>query len=187
MLLIINDLKRDELREKGRIKFSFWAFQYSDVSKSLFSEHIDFLNKSGFRKYFKLNNFNIIGGVLMLPAFTVFMIDILGRIAQGDLTHYNRGIYNFLSHTPLYWTPVLFTWIIAFPAIAIILNIISVLKNRNNRVFVRKNYASFLILFFGLFLLFLVKFHDFAPCFVHGLFLKGFGNLNLIIGVCSKA
>ena len=60
----------------------------------------------------------------MLPAFTVFMIDILGRIAQGDLTHYNRGIYNFLSHTPLYWTPVLFTWIIAFPAIAIILEII---------------------------------------------------------------
>ena len=187
MLLVLDDLKVDELKEKGKIGLGFWLFQFSDLSKSVVEENIDTMQKQGMKKYFRLNNYNIIGGILVLPVFLVFLIDIFGRIAQGDLSHYNRTTYNFLSHTPLYWTPILFTWIILFPAIAIILNIIPLLQNRKNRAFVKNNIITIGILAFGLFVLVLVKFHDFAPCFVHGIISRGFNDLPQILSYCSKA
>ena len=187
MLLVLNDLKVDELREKGKIGLNFWLFQFSDLSKSVIEENLDDMQKRGMRKYFRLNNYNIIGAVLVLPVFIVFLVDILSRISQGDLTHYNRVTYNFLSHTPLYWTPVLFIWIVLFPAVAILLNIIPLLKNRNNRAFVKNNIVTIGILLFGLFVLAIVKFHDFAPCLIHSIFSRGFNEFPQILNYCSRA
>ena len=191
ILLVFKDLYNDELKDKGRVGFVFWILQFADLTNSLLSENMDSFFSKGFRKYFNLNNYNIIGGLLLLPLFTVTFIDLLTRIAQRDLVHYNRPVYSALSHTLFYQPSVLFIWIVFFPLLAILLNILPIIKNlrkkRMNKAFIRNNFWSFLFLFCGIFFLFMIRFHDFAPCFVHGILLKGINDLGPVINFCNGA
>lgn len=140
----------------------------------------------------KLNSYNVFGIILLLPFFTVFVVDLVARIAQGDLVHYNRPLYNFLSHTPLYQTPVLFLWVIVFPLLAAAINLISIIRQVGKKdiftiKFVEKNFVSIALLIIGLFFVAIIKLHDFAPCMVKGFFIKGVGDFSRILQYCSKA
>src|SRR5258708_16859826 len=156
------------------------------------------MQKLGMKKYirktFHINKYNTIGFLLLLPFFSIFFIDLIARIAQGDLTHYNRPVYAVLSHSLLYWFPVLFTWVIIFPTLAVLLNIIPLLKAFNKRhndilqfSFIKQNIFSLLILVIGIGFLALIKLHDFAPCFVHGILRLGFEKVPSVVSYCRTA
>ncbi len=198
MRLVFYEMYQEEILTNGKIRFGFWIWQFSDLSNNALKEHVDLIEKKGIKKYmqqtFNINKYNIFGVILLLPAFIVFCIDLGSRIIQGDLVHYNRPVYKLLSHTPLYWTPVLFVWVIIFPLLAVGINLIPIItkavKDRDHlksKTFIKQNFTTLLILTFGLFFVLLVKYHDFAPCMVHGILKVGFGQLDHIVEVCRKA
>ena len=198
MFLVLNDTYQEEVEKKGRVGFGFWLSQIGDITQSILGQHIDEIYNKGMKKYLQqtlhINKYNVIGGIFLLPVFTVFLIDLIARIVQGDLVHYNRPVYALLSHTPLYWTPVLFTWIVVFPLLAIGFNFIPLIKiliKKNNNIkswqFLRQNLVSILLFGFGAFFILLVKFHDFGPCMLHGLARLGFEHFTHIVAVCKNA
>lgn len=198
MRILFLELYQDELRRNGKIEPGFWFLQIGDITTSAVNEHIDVMKQKGMKKYFQqtfgINKFNIVGGILLLPILSVTTIDIFARIAQGDLVHYNRPVYALLSHSPLYWYPVLLVWILLFPFLAIGINLIpivqSIIKKKTNIwsiTFVKRNFVSLLLLCIGMGFIALIRLHDFAPCFIHGLFKVGIGNLPKIWSVCRNA
>ncbi|MDE2025231.1 MAG: hypothetical protein KGJ07_01940 [Patescibacteria group bacterium] len=198
MRTIFLDLYHEELIENGNIGVMFWLTQIGDITKSSIIEHVNFMKQKGMEKYFHqtfgINKFNLIGGIFLLPLFIVTAIDVIARIVQGDLVHYNRPVYSLLSHSPLYWYPILFVWVILFPLLTVIINLIpiaqSVLKNKTkiwNVSFVKRNVISLILLCIGLGFIAMIRFHDFIPCFIHGLFKVGFGQLPKILNVCRNA
>ena len=197
MLFVFEDLCKEELEKHQKLTVNFLFQELADVTISIVQEHIHEVQQKGMKKYLQqtlhINKFNVIGGVLLLPAFLVLCIDIISRIAQGDLVHYNRLVYNLLSHTPLYWQPILFTWIIVFPFLAVLINTIPLIKNvikNNGHVkdmrFLIQNLITVLLIFFGTFFILLVKFHDFGPCILHGIARLGFEHFTHIVAVCKK-
>ena len=161
-------------------------------------QHIHELEKKGMKKYLRqtlhINMCNIIGSVFLLPSFIVFSIDLIARILQRDLVHYNRPVYAFLSHTFFYQFPILFIWAVVFPLLAVVINLIPVItyaqKKRfqiTNFTFVKQNLASIIIFSFGIFFILLIKLHDFAPCTFHGLMRLGITQLPHIISLCRNA
>ncbi len=198
MFMLFQDMYQEELTKNGNIGLGFWFFQVGDITKSIIEQHIDEIGKKGMKKYlqqtFHINTYNVIGGILLLPIFIVFFIDVIARIVQGDLVHYNRPVYAFLSHTFFYQFPIQFTWVVLFPILAVAINIVPLIGNARkkhfnvlNLTFLKRNAISILFLVFGLFFVLLIKFHDFAPCMFYGLTHFGFGQLNHIISVCRKA
>ncbi len=197
MLTIFEDISQEQLRKSGKTGISFWLSLSFDIARSAAEQHMQLLKKQGMKKYIHqtllINRYNIIGALLLLPFLTVFAIDVLARILQGDLVHYNRPVYNYLSHTPFYWTPNLFIWVILFPALAVFTNLIPLIKNSIKKrktifqfVFLRENAVTLLILAVGLGFLAIIKLHDFAPCMIHGLLRVGIGQLPKIISVCKN-
>jgi len=198
MLLTFEDLYQEKVALDGQAGVLFWLRISFDIFATALEQQGKQMQKLGMKKYmgktFHINKYNIIGFVLLLPFFSVFLISILARIAQGDLTHYNRPLNAFLSHSLLYWFPVLFTWVILFPALAVLLNIIPLLKalNKNHGFlfaffFIKQNAFTLLILAVGLGFLAIIIFHDFAPCFVHGILRFGPGKLPSIVSYCRNA
>jgi len=198
MLLLFRDMYKEEFTRKDRISLSFWVTQVGDITKSAIEQHIDMIQKQGIKKYLQktlhINVFNIVGSLFLLPAFIVFCIDLISRIAQGDLVHYNRPVYSFLSHTPLYWYPVLFTWVILFPFLTVLINVFplvrNIIKNQGNiknRKFIIQNIITIALLSFAAFFILLVKFHDFGPCMLHGIARYGFERFTHIVTVCKNA
>jgi hypothetical protein len=198
MLFTFDDLYQEKLHRDGKIGILFWVVIFFDITKTAFEEHGIEMKKKGMKRYVQktlnINKYNIIGALLLLPFFSVFFIDLAARIAQGDMIHYNRRIYAFLSHTIFYQTPVLFIWVILFPILAAILNLIPVLQNNKNKQespfhfsFVKQNLISLSLIAIGLGFLAIIKLHDFAPCIVHGLIHIGVGRLPYIISFCKNA
>lgn len=198
MLLTFEDLYQEKVAQEGQAGILFWLRISFDIFISALEQHRKQMQKLGMKKYLgktlHINKYNIIGLVLLLPFFSVFLISLFARIAQGDLTHYNRPVYSLLSHSLLYWFPVLFTWVILFPALAIIVNLVPLIKNIIKKhgslfefSFIRQNAITLLILAVGIGFLAIIKFHDFAPCFIHGILQVGVGQLPKIISVCHNA
>ena len=191
MRFLFNDLYREEIKRNGRIKIGFCLTQSIDLIINGFLQHLDLI-----RKYLStelnLNIYNMFGFIFLLPAMLMFLTDLLSRISQGDLTHYNRSVYYFLSHTPLYWYPVLVTWTILLPGLALLINLVPFIKSKikhKNMTFTKLislNWFSALLSVISLGFITIVKLHDFAPCMIHGIFLKGFNNLGLVIKVCKN-
>ncbi len=198
MRLLFYEMYQEEVASNGKVRLEFWFSQVSDMTKSVIEQHVNDIGKKGMKKYLQqtlhINRYNVIGLILLSPALAVFAIDLVARIVQGDFSHYNRPVYNFLSHTPLYWYPVLFSWVILFPMLAVVVNIIPFLTKKREKslpffsaAFLRKNVIALLVMGIGLFFIAIVKLHDFAPCMIHGLLKVGFGQFNHIITVCRKA
>lgn len=196
MLIAFEDLYTERLINERKSGIFFWLVISLDIVKSAFEQHRELIIKKGMKKYIRqtlhINIYNIIGGLLLLPFLSVFFIDLIARIAQGDLTHYNRPVYALLSHSLLYWFPVLFTWVILFPALAIIINLIPLIKNILKKygsflLFIKQNVITLAIFAVGLAFLAIIKLHDFAPCFLHGLLKVGINQLPQIFSVCRNA
>src|SRR5579872_3592914 len=161
MQLVFHEMYQEELNKNGNIRFSFWLSQVGDLTKSIIHEHIDEMQSKGMKKYLQhtlhSNAYNIVSIIFLLPVILMTGIEIISRVTQGDLTHYNRPVYNFFSHTFLYRTPVLFTWVILFPALAAIISLIPLVKSLTKKktslfsiTFLRKNIFGIAIFFFGL-------------------------------------
>ncbi len=195
MRLVFSDMYIDELTKNGRPSLGFWLFQVMDMTTSIIGQHLDLLKKIGVKKYLRqelqVNKYNIVGGFLLLPIITMSVIDLFSRIAQGDLLHYNRASYVFLSHTFLYRTPVLFAWVILFPLLSSVINIIPLIinlrKNASKLLFIKKNIISIFILSIGFFFVLLIRLHDFAPCVIHGIINIGVNQMPRIINFCKNA
>lgn len=198
MLFLFYDLYKEELAKRGNIGVGFWVSICLDSLQSAMIEHLLLMKKQGIKTYLQqtwhINRYNVIGGILLMPFFLMFIIDLVSRIMQGDLTHYNRPVYALLSHTPLYWTPVLFTIMIIFPLLAILSNVVPILMNISKKhagilswSFVRRNSISLLLVSIALGFIAIVRLHDFAPCMMHGILKVGVGRLPEIIAVCKNA
>jgi len=198
MVLVFNDMYEEELQEYGKIRFIFWFSQAIDLLKSVFEQHEDFLRKYGVKKYTRnilhLNKYNILGVFFLLPFVSVFFIDVISRIVQGNLSHPNELVLHGLYNTPLYWFPILFTWVIIFPLLAFAVNVIPLvikllMKGRKftNVLFIKENIVTIAISLTGIFVISLVTLHDFLPCLINSLLVHGGSNLGNIILVCRNA
>lgn len=197
MFLVFQDMYFSEIEKTGKVGILFWLSQIADMTTSVIEQHKLLIIKKGMKKYLQqtlpYTIYNIIGGILLLPFFTLFAIDFAARIAQGNMTHYNRPVYAFLSHTPLYWSPVLFSIAILFPAIAVLLNVIPLAQQLIKKhislfsfTFLKQNIVSLVLLIIALGFLANIKLHDFVPCFVHGITRIGL-NIPQIYSVCKNA
>lgn len=166
----------------------FWSKIISDTALSGINQHLDSLGEKGFKNYLTdtlyINGFNIAGLILLLPAISMLTIDMVARIIQGDLVHYNRPVYNLVSHTFLYQYPILLTWVFIFPTLALILNLLSLILNLSQKKmrifslgFIKRNFFNLLFIGVGFFFLALIYGHDIFPCTVHGIIRFGLNNL----------
>jgi len=196
MLYTFQDMRAEEQTKHGNAGIDFWSSILIDTVLSALHEHGDILRKEGMKKYLhqtlKLNNYNLISLILLLPFLLMGCIDFAGRILQGDLGHYNPATYAALSQTPLYWYPILFTWVILFPILAVVISLVPLAINSKKSswsgiTYLRQNPVSVVIITVGILLLAAVKLHDFLPCMVHSISLQGFGKLPTIISLCRKA
>lgn len=202
MRLIFQDLYHEEIERKGKIGLRFWFNQVEDIAKSVIKEHINLISKKGMKKYlektFHLNKFNVIGGILLLPFIFLFGVDFLGRIVQGDFTHYNRAWYSAISHTILYvnyngQAPLLWAILIFAPILAVVLNFIPIINSlRKNKklTIINLSFANplaIIIMGMGFFCLLVVLGHDIFPCVVNGLTKGGFENFFNVLSVCRNA
>ncbi len=196
--LVFYEMYQEELQKKGRVSIEFWLFQVNDIAKSVIEQHIDEIRKKGVKIYLKqtlhINKYNVIGGILLFPIFTMTGLEIISRIVQGDLFHYNRPFYRLLSHSPLYWFPILFTWVILFPLLAIVVNLLPLLMDMRKRhvhilnvSFFKRHMFSLAILAIGALFFIAMQLHDFAPCFLIGLTKRGIGQIPSIISFCRGA
>lgn len=184
MAIVFEDLCRDEVESMGKIKAGFLLNVFSDLLVNIFKQHFNMLKKQGLEKYLKntlsFNNYNIVGLILLSPILILTAIDFVSRITQMDLAHYNRLVYNLLSKTFLYKYPVLLTWAIIFPILAVILNLVPLFKTK-------KRFVTFAILILGLGFIAMIRLHDFVPCVVHGVFDRGVNQILPIINYCKSA
>ena len=151
------------------------------------------------RNTLHINKYNIAGVILLLPFIILFGIDFLGRLVQGDFTHYNKAFYNVVSHTILYnnyngQAPLLWTILVYSPILAAVLNLIpfiASLKQNKKKITASALFfispLALIIMSIGLFCLLIVFGHDVIPCFVHGIISHGLGNIMPTIEVCKKA
>ncbi len=144
--------------------------------------------------HWHITRLNLIGAVCLLPAMAMFCIDLISRFVQRDLIHYNRPVYNFLSHTPLYWYPILVTWVIILPLMGVVLNFIPLIQEMMRKhapifslTFIKQNLFSLFFLCFGILLIAIIRLHDFAPCVFWGIMHVGWGQLPHILFVCRSA
>lgn len=188
MVADFSDLYQEELTAKGKISLGFWLSSLSDLFASALNQHIELVKSDGLKNYLQqnwyFNRYNLVGLLLLSPSLVAFAIEFISRILQGDLTHYNRTTYALLSHTLFWQTPVLFTWIVIFPVLAVFINLLPLLQKRFS---FRQQLITLVIITFGLGFLAVVKLHDFAPCFIHGLTRVGIGQIPQIISICQKA
>ena len=199
MMYTFQDMRAEERTKHGNVGIGFWSGILIDTLLSALHEHGEALRKEGMKKYLqqtlKLNNYNLISLVLLLPFLIIACIDFAGRILQGNLGRYNPAAYSVLSQTPLYWYPILFTWVILFPILAVIISLIPLAINSKKSSwrgidYLKQNPVSVIIITVGILLLAAVKLHDFLPCMVHmvhTISLQGFGKLPTIISLCRNA
>jgi len=198
MLYAFRDLYEEEIMENRKAGIGFWFSVIKDTLLSVVIEHIDMLKKQGLKNYLHISNYNIIGFILLLPFLALFGIDFLGRLAQGDFTHYNRVWYSVVSHMLLYNTysgqaPLLFTILILAPFLAVLINLIPVISfiKRRKKITLKAVLLAYplaaILICFGLFSLLIVWGHDFVPCVVNGLLKTGFSQLFQILSVCRNA
>jgi hypothetical protein len=196
MLYTFQDMRAEERTKHGTTGVGFWFTILIDTLLSALREHGEALRKEGMKKYLqqtlKLNNYNLVSLILLLPFLIMGCIDLAGRILQGNLGHDNPAIYAALSQTPLYWYPILFAWVILFPILAVIISLIPLAINSRKSSWrgfdtLKQNPVSFIIITVGILLLAAVKLHDFLPCLVHSISLQGFGKLPTIISLCRNA
>jgi hypothetical protein len=195
MHLLFFEMYQEELTTKGSVGFVFLLLQISDITKSVIVQHRDLMTKIGMKKYIqhtlRINKYNMIGFFFLAPFLLMFITDLVSRILQGDLMHYNRPVYHYLSHTPLYWTPILYTIVIMFPLLAIVFNVIPLLQQKRKTVFtwffVRKNLITLLIILAGIGCISIIKLHDFLPCMIHGMLRGGLAHFSQMFPYCQKA
>ncbi len=198
MLFVFQDQYEEELAKQGHIGSGFWFSVAVDVMYSAAVEHINTMRKQGMKKYVRntlhINNYNIVGGILLLPIFVVFSIDVFARIAQGDLTHYNRPVYAFMSHTPFYQFPILLTWVLIFPLLAIVINLVPLVKHaiatRRKFIgiaFIQKNVLGIFLVLMALGFLTILALHDFAPCVVNGILAGHLPQFFQLVQYCRNA
>ena len=196
MLYTFQDMREEELAKRGMVGVVFWCGIIIDSLLSALREHNEVIRKDGMKKYLyqtlKLNNYNLVSLILLLPYFIMAVIDLTGRILQGNLGHYNPATYAALSQTPLYWYPILFTWVILFPILAIAISLIPLAMNGKkiawpDIAYLRQNPGGVIVITVAALLLATIKLHDFVPCMVHNISMNGFNNLPSIIALCRKA
>jgi hypothetical protein len=195
MHLLFSEMYQEELSAKGSIGLGFWFSQFIDITKSVIEQHKELVLKIGMKKYLQqtlhISKYNVIGFIFLLPFLLMFATDLISRIAQGDLTHYNRPVYHYLSQTPLYWTPVLFSIVVVFPLIAVIINAIPLLQQREKKVlswvYLQKNSITLLLIAIGLGCIAIIKLHDFLPCMIHGILNGGLAHFTKMFPYCQRA
>lgn len=194
MQIVFHDLYQEELAKRGSVGVHFWFSVLGDVVQSAASEHIAMMKKQGIKNYFHIRTSNVIGAVLLIPFLTLLGLDLLGRVVQGDLTHYNRAWYQAITHSVLYREPILIQVIFIFaPLLAVALNVVSLLSSLRTTkkpmipALILTNPLSVIVTALGLFCLMVVYGHDVFPCMVHGIFSHGFGSFFKLVAVCGNA
>jgi hypothetical protein len=178
MLYAFQDLYQEALAKSGKIGLGFWLSTFTDTLQSVFREHLNMIKQVGIKKYFRISNYNILGGILLLPFFLLFGLDFTDRIIQGDLFHYNRQFSSSISHTILYanfngQVPLLWTILVAMPILAVLINLIPLFFSVSKKIPLKKifttNSIAIILILAGLFCLVVVYGHDVIPCTFHSL------------------
>src|SRR5579872_5644035 len=73
MLYTFQDLYQAELQKNGQISLGFWLSTCYDTCQSAIREHFYAMNKSGFKSYWHLNYYNLIGFFCLIPFVLIFL------------------------------------------------------------------------------------------------------------------
>lgn len=157
----------DMLDDPHAGKAAVWTRTIVDLPLSLAKQNLIYaggIMKNETPNYIKLNS--VIGAALLLPFFAAL-------IANGsDRLIFNQDLY----HSWLWHTPVLFTWVLALPAAAALLTLISLVlysrqHGRSQRtgwlkglLDFRRNWPLLLVAIIALGIVGMVRFHDSVHC-----------------------
>lgn len=198
MYMLFADMYQEELIGQGKVGKLFWLALLTDALQGIAEQHMAQMRKQGMKNYLQqtlhLNKYNIIGGIFLLPFTTLFVLDIVGRLAQGDFIHYNRAWYAAVTQSVLYREPIVIKIILIYaPFLAVLLNVISFLSaiRIKKRITIREllltNPFTVIIIVLGLMFLFIIYGHDFVPCTVHSILRVGLDQLPHILSICRNA
>jgi hypothetical protein len=194
MLFTFHDLYQEELKKYDRVRIAFCVSLFRDALLSATAEHIVMIHKQGIKQYFHITRYTIIGALLLVPFLTLLGLDVLGRLIQGDLAHYNKSWYAAITQSALYREPLMLQAIFIFaPLLAVVLNLIPILaslraaKKPTVRTLFLANPLALGVSGLGLLCLFIIYGHDVVPCMVNGLFSHGFQTFFNLIAVCRNA
>ncbi len=141
-----------------------------------------------------LHWYSVVGSVFLLPFFFTLSADVIARVLQGDLFHYSRPLYYFLSQTPFYAYPMFLAWMLVLPIAAVLINLIPLLMKVSEKPalftdqrFLLKNSVSIIIVGAGLAFLAIIFLHDVVPCIVNGVIFGGLQEFFPILKHCSNA
>lgn len=193
MVYAFRDLYQEEFVKYGKVGIGFWLTIFADTANGIITQHVDLMKKQGIKKYFHITSYNIVGLLLLLPFITLFSLDIIGRLIQGDVTRYNRAWYAAITQSVLYKEPIILQMVFIFgPILAVLLNIIPIvisLQKTKNPTFSKLMYGNplaVILIGIGIVCLLIVYGHDFFPCIVHGLLRFDVGKLPYIISYCNN-
>ena len=203
MLIVFQDMYEEEIAKRGKAGIRFWILLLIDITENVMTQHFDMIRKYGVKNYLQqalhINRYNVIGVILLLPFILLLGSDFISRVIQGDLSHYNKTFYNSLSHTILYsqyraQAPLLWTILVFFPILAVILNLIPFvfsLRQHKKKLSVGTllftNPLAVIIMGTGFLFVVIAFGHDAIDCFVNHLFSNGLENIGRTISVCRNA
>ncbi|GEM_PF-3110243 len=203
MLLTFQDMYKDELAKHGKAGVGFWFSIGIDTVKSIIAQHRDTLEQQGMKNYLHhtlhVNKFNVLGFFLLLPFMLLLGSDYLGRLIQGNFSHPNTAVYDYLSQTILYsefrgQAFLLWAILVISPLLAVILNLIpfisSLRLDKKKLTISTLLFASplaLIIIGMGTLFIIIAIGHDAIPCFIHRLMSDGLGNILRTISICKNA
>jgi|SRR5579884_3026131 len=179
------DLYREAKAEDGyKGVLKLWILLVKDIFTSSLSEHMEEIERQGLKKHLQkdlhLNKATVVAGLLMVP-FCLFVA--LGMTFSFFYAPDNNPLY----HSFLYKWPLLFTMIVACPALALLISLANIFSHQDNifsLTFIRKNILTLAVLVAAMGALTLVFGHDMIPCTLNGIFHQGPLNLPNIYQYC---
>ncbi len=174
MLQNFLDLERD-----SSSKIALWSLISKDLFTSLIYQHMTM----------KSSRAALFAFVLFLP----FLVMVALTVLHNALTHSpGTGLIASFVATQ---TSLAYAFIFILPAIGVLAVFVDMVMdlirerawNPFRAAFFRNHLLSLGMFCFGILILLFIPFHDTVPCFVHGVFKEGFGNVGPLIQVCGNA
>jgi hypothetical protein len=192
MLLVFEDTYQEEIEKNGHVSISFWLTNIFDILASVITQHVDMIQKYGFKKFlqqFHITSYSVIGFILILPFLIAVGTDFTVVLLTG-----NREAMQPVYHSIFWQPPIIIVWLFGFPALAILLNLIPIFQELNKKrakmislSFVKNNLPAFFIVLLALSAIAFVFLHDVIPCTITMILAKGIFDLIHILSVCKNA
>lgn len=155
MLQTLHDMLADQPSRSARTRI--WLRAWSDVLSTVVQQNLAASQQAALQTNREVRVATTVGGSLMLPFIIILLANAIARLA------FNHDLYR----SWLWATPVLTTWIVIFPGLALIIAITETVRALRKKMKLVRLWPLAVIGLTGLGVLGLVVFHDSTHCLVH--------------------